>query len=102
MQVAHAGIRPAPLLDGIWTSPLAPNIPVANAILNFFGGGTQPQTPSRAMPQAPPPIALGQAPMRAGPDRPRRTYGNDGLPPASIPSDGEASQQAAKPFFGLF
>ncbi len=103
MQVAHAGIPPAPLVDGIWAAPMAPNIPVANAILNFFGGGTQPQTPpGRAMPQAPPPIALGQAPMRPAPGRPRRTYGNDGLPPASIPSDGEASQQSAKPFFGLF
>ncbi|MDR3489568.1 MAG: penicillin-binding protein 1A [Bradyrhizobium sp.] len=98
MQVAHAGIPPAPLVDGIWAAPVAPNIPVANAILNFFGGGTQPQTPpGRAMPQAPPPIALGQAPMR-----PRRAYRNDRLPPASIPSDGEASQQSAKPFFRLF
>ena len=75
-----------------------PNIPVANAIVNFFTGQNQAQVPSRAAP-----IALGQAPVRNASERPRRTYENDGLPPASIPSDGEASRQAqSKPFFGLF
>ena len=101
MQAAHAGIPPAPLVDGIWMAPAAPDIPVANAIFNFFTGGTSQPPPSRTEPQAAS-IAPGQAPTRSAPERPRRTYGNDGLPPASIPADGEASRQSSKAFFGLF
>jgi penicillin-binding protein 1A len=101
MQAAHAGIPPAPLVDGIWTAPVMPNVPVANAIFNFFTGGTSHPPPSRTQPLATP-IALGQAPPRSAPARPPRTYENDGLPPASIPADGEASRQSSKTFFGLF
>jgi penicillin-binding protein 1A len=101
MQAAHAGIPPAPLVDGIWTAPVTPDIPVANAIFNFFTGGTSHPPPSRTPPPAAP-IALGQAPPRSAPARPHRTYENDGLPPASIPANGEASRQSSKTFFGLF
>ena len=105
MQVAHAGIPPAPLNGGVWMAPAAaPNVPIANAILNFFGGqgSGQAQPPaSRATPWAPP-MALGQTPRRRSYAPPPRDGEGDGLPPASIPNGGEASQQAARPFFGLF
>jgi penicillin-binding protein 1A len=105
MQVAHADIAPAPLNGGVWIAPAAPaNVPIASAILNFFNGQANGQAqPSRAMPQASP-TTFGQAPprRRAYYPSPPREDENDGLPPASIPNDGEASQQQGKPFFGLF
>jgi penicillin-binding protein 1A len=101
MQVAHAGLQPAPLTGGVWSAPAAlPDIPVASSILNFFGVHAQPPAPSRTMPAAPPPIALGQPSAR--PAYRSRHAEDDGLPPASIPNSSEANQQPAKPFFGLF
>ncbi|QAY94872.1 penicillin-binding protein [Methylovirgula ligni] len=98
MQVAHAGLAPAPLVDGIWSEPVAPNIPVANAIVNFFAGQSQPaaQTPpSQHWPRA--------AQTQSAPSRPaRRDYDGRFLPPASIPNGSEANRQQEKPFFGLF
>ncbi len=106
MQVAHADLPPAPLTDGVWTGP-APAEPVAsatNAIVNFFTGQNRPAPAGQPWPQLPSQSWPRAAQKQSAPYRPaRREDEDDGLPPASIPTSGhEASQQPARPFFGLF